>query len=201
MTQPTNTEVPNRWPVATVERFFSYVDATGDCWEWTGGRGTNGYGGFNFVDPATGKHRRRLAHRAAWEILVGLIPPSLVMDHLCRNRACVNPDHLEPVTQRVNNLRGFSLSAANARKTHCKNGHPLMPGNLWKNQNGQRICRACQIERRRQRDRASGIRLRSDVKPCGTPAAYTRHRAAGEKPCDACRLAWNESVRQRRKAS
>jgi len=82
-----------------VTRFWSYVDASGPCWEWTGATFREGYGMFQ-VDGAP-----VLTHRYVWELLVGPIPEGLEIDHLCRVRHCVNPDHLEPVTSAENSRR------------------------------------------------------------------------------------------------
>jgi hypothetical protein len=122
--------------VTAEERFWSHVDASGDCWEWTASR-LHGYG------QSWMGGRLRYAHRVAYELLLGPIPESLYIDHLCRNRGCVNPDHLELVTFRENTLRGFSFSARNARKTHCKRGHPFTPDNVKILAEGGRRCRAC----------------------------------------------------------
>lgn len=85
------------------ERFWPKVDASGDCWEWTGARNPEGYG-------RIGAGRRGSAtlhaHRVAWELLVGPVPAHLELDHLCRNPRCVNPDHLEPVSRTENIRRG-----------------------------------------------------------------------------------------------
>ena|SRR3990167_3156925 len=117
---------------ATLARFWSKVDASGDCWAWTGPRNAKGYGRF----------RNHQAHRIAYEILVGPIGTGLTLDHLCRNHACVNPDHLESVTVRENILRGYGLSAQAARHTHCPNGHQFTSNNTYRNQ-GYRQCREC----------------------------------------------------------
>lgn len=86
-----------------------------------------------------------LAHRAVYEAIVGPIPRGLTLDHLCRKRACCRPKHLEPVTQRVNALRGVGISALNARKTECKRGHALLGDNLRVTKHGRgRQCRTCQ---------------------------------------------------------
>lgn len=83
------------------------------------------------------------AHRVAYARVHGPIPPGLQVDHLCRTRACINPDHLEAVTGRVNTLRGCTITARNAKKSICAQGHPLQASNVrhWK---GERICRTCQ---------------------------------------------------------
>jgi hypothetical protein len=115
------------------------VTETG-CWQWQRPL-DNGYGRF-WVDGQT-----VLAHRYSYEIHVGSIPDGLHLDHLCRNRGCVNPAHLEPVTLAVNVLRGEGLSAVNARKTVCKHGHPLTDDNVYVTPRGSRTCRACQRAR------------------------------------------------------
>ena len=96
-------------------------DAVTGCWLWTDALNTNGYG--VVWDPA--KQKQSKAHRVAYEELVGAIPDELPIDHLCRNRACINPEHLQPVTLGENVRRGVSPPAQRARQTHCKNGHEL----------------------------------------------------------------------------
>ncbi|HEY7824270.1 MAG TPA: HNH endonuclease signature motif containing protein [Acidimicrobiia bacterium] len=86
------------------DRFWNKVDASGDCWEWIGATAGNGYGKINVKGR---DHYPEFAHRVGWELLVGPIPDGLVIDHLCRNTLCVNPDHLEPVTHKVNVRRGY----------------------------------------------------------------------------------------------
>lgn len=121
-----------------IERFWTKVDRRGpdECWPWLDSTAPRGYG--RFWDG----HRQQQAHRAAYELLVGPIPDGLQIDHLCRNRGCVNPAHLEPVTQRENVLRGIGPTANNAGKTHCKRGHEYTPENTgW--QQETRFCRTC----------------------------------------------------------
>jgi hypothetical protein len=124
----------------------------GSCWLWIARLHRQGYGCFW---PAG---RMVLAHRYAYELLVGPIPQGLTLDHLCSNPPCVRPDHLEPVTQTENVLRGNGWSGRNARKTHCKNGHPLSGSNVYVQSRGRRRgCRACyrlQQNARRARKRA-----------------------------------------------
>lgn len=104
------------------DRFWPKVDRGGpdECWGWLAHRNPKGYGRFS----VTRTHHVQ-AHRFAYEQEVGPIPTGLTLDHLCRNRGCVNPAHLEPVTNRENVLRGETLPALNIRKTRCPNGHVL----------------------------------------------------------------------------
>lgn len=117
-----------------------YIDATGDCWIWTGAHSANGYG--RIWDGT----RVVAAHRLVYENLVGPIPDGLEMDHLCRVPACVNPDHLEPVTAKENNRRG--AGHPNGRKLRCIHGHLLSGENIRITPQGYRDCLTCQ--RRRQ---------------------------------------------------
>jgi len=119
------------------DRFWEKVDKQpSGCWVWTGSI-TKGYGQ---ICVRTG--RPELAHRVAYQLLRGDIPIGLELDHLCRNRACVNPGHLEVVDNRTNCLRGIGPTAINARMTHCKRGHELNGSNV-NVYRGMRFCRAC----------------------------------------------------------
>lgn len=102
--------------------------------------------GYYRLRTRTGKY----AHRAAYEAAYGPIPKGLVIDHLCRNTECCNPEHLEAVTQRVNALRGTSRPAVNARKETCPKGHPFTMKGDW------RYCPVCELERRIQTGETSG---------------------------------------------
>lgn len=117
------------------DRFWPKVspEPNSGCWLWEGAVHTNGYGNF-YVD---GKYRR--AHRVSYEMHKGQIPDGLVIDHLCRNTFCVNPDHLEPVTHGENVRRGENR---NRDKTHCKWGHEFTPDNTLMRKGG-RACRKC----------------------------------------------------------
>jgi hypothetical protein len=124
------------------------VDERG-CWIWTASKTIGGYGHLTF------QSERRYAHRFAYELLVAPVPKHLDVDHLCRVRACCNPDHLEPVTRRENLLRGDTIPARNAAKTACHRGHPFDAANLRVDpKTGDRKCRACDKEnQQRYRDR------------------------------------------------
>lgn len=128
-------------------RALSKVERRDGCWRWLGSHfQTTGYALFN------AKHddsvwRPTTAHRAVWEALVGPVPEGLVLDHLCRNRWCVNPAHLEPVPQRINMFRGMAPAAIVQRTDVCCRGHIYTEENTrWrKGRNGRmkRACRAC----------------------------------------------------------
>lgn len=135
---------------AILRRFLGKVrkDARG-CWLWTGATQSRGYGSFGI-----GAGRTALAHRVSFELHRGPIPAGLTIDHLCRVRRCVRPDHLEPVPMRVNLRRGFGAPAVNARKTHCLHGHALGGENLRLRPDGRRQCRTCQREHERVRNAA-----------------------------------------------
>lgn len=139
--------------VPAEERFWAMVDRSGgplSCWLWLGGT-ARGYGIFW---PTT-EHSER-AHRYAYKLLVGPIPPGLELDHVktrgCTSTRCVNPAHLEAVTPRVNNLRSTSPAAIHAAATHCLRGHEFTPENTYIRPNGSRNCRACQPRSARWKD-------------------------------------------------
>jgi hypothetical protein len=115
-----------------------YNPQLGPCWLWKGRLNRNGYGEFD-IDGDCG-----MAHRLAWLFLKGSLPKE-TLDHLCRVRKCVNPDHVEDVGAVENVLRGFGPPAQNSRKTHCKRGHPLFGRNLITRFDG-RACRICSNE-------------------------------------------------------
>jgi hypothetical protein len=143
---------------ATPDTIFSRitVDESTGCWNWTQALDSHGYGVLGY------RYRVEKAHRFAYEIFVGPIPEGLTLDHLCRNTRCVNPEHLEPVTQGENVLRGVGFAAVNARKTHCIHGHPLEGDNLGlQGPNGTyRYCLTC----RRITERAYNARRPARVR-------------------------------------
>lgn len=124
--------------------FWGRVVPTGFCWEWEGAH-SEGYG--TYWDGKRGSAR---AHRFAYEQLVGPIPEGMFLDHLCRNPGCVNPDHLEPVTNSENLLRSPRMNRY-VGMTHCKRGHEFTPENTGITSAGARRCRACERERYRRR--------------------------------------------------
>ena len=125
-------------PPTYLQRLFDKIDVTSSCWLWKRPNRSIGYG---YVT-VRGKHQP--AHRVAYELFVGAIPEGLEIDHLCRVRRCVNPDHLEAVTHAENMRRSpTSFAGVNARRTHCKKGHPYDAANTRRDKEGRRVCLAC----------------------------------------------------------
>lgn len=122
-----------------LERFHSFVYGEGECWRWDGCHTRGGYGHFKY------KGKMKLAHRMSYEHYVELIPVGLQLDHLCRVRDCVNPEHLEIVTNQENCRRG-DTGRHMAERTHCPKGHPLDGENLYIAPNGCRNCKECRRE-------------------------------------------------------
>lgn len=135
------------------KRFMAKVSVREDgCWEWVGSRNKGGYGNLKVAG------KTEIAHRLSYEHFRGVIPENKQIDHLCRNRACVNPNHLEAVDQKVNILRGVGTGARYARRTHCSYGHPFTPENTYIRSDGARKCRIC----KRMSNRARKARLRME---------------------------------------
>lgn len=126
------------------------------CWLWTGGLNSKGYG------QVWVNGRTRPAHRVIYQITRGPIGTGLELDHRCRVRWCVNPDHLEQVTSKENTRRGLGPSGIAMRATHCRWGHELSGINLRLVKGGERLCVACTLRRsREQRERRASPLLRA----------------------------------------
>jgi hypothetical protein len=139
--------LPDPIDQAFVDRFEAKIERTPWCWNWTGAR-DRGYGRFGINGKTV------YAHRVAYELWVAPLTPGLTVDHLCRNRSCVNPEHLEEVPNRTNQLRGTSPPANNSRKQKCVHGHPLSGENLYiVPTTGNRQCQTC---RRALKDKVRG---------------------------------------------
>lgn len=137
-------------------RLDRYTQRTETCWNWVGTKYSTGYGkiGMPMANGVyVGGHKEVPAHRAMYERYVGPIPKGLDLDHLCRNRACVNPAHLEPVTRSVNLRRGAGVRGIDERETHCPQGHEFTPANtyIWAKEPTKKRCKTCanRLHRRR----------------------------------------------------
>ncbi len=169
------------------DRFWQKVDkvAPDGCWIWTAAKTGNGYGLFTNEDG-----RLVVAHRWLYERLYGPLPARSVVHHRCHNRACVNPAHLEPITNRENVLEGDGPSAANALKTHCPNGHPYEGDNLYVDRSGRRHCRTCRRESdQRRRDASRTMPHSRDRTHCPEGHPYSGDNLVvwgGKRYCRAC---------------
>ena len=184
-----------------LERFMVKVDKHADgcaccpletgCWVWIASLSAKGYGRFGLLG------RNRLAYNVAYELFVGPIPDGLTLDHLCRNRACVNPDHLEAVPMRTNLERG--MWPANRHKTHCRSGHPLP---------SSRKCLVCQRAYNaayRQRLREAGLigRPNSEKTHCPQGHPYDEQNTyhyRGSRRCKICKTIATDEWNARRRA-
>lgn len=146
-----------------IERFNEKVRREeGGCWIWLASANPRGYGHLRVGN------RLVTAHRYAYEMFVGAIPHGYDVDHLCRNRRCVNPDHLEAVTHKENVLRGEGVAAKQSRATRCVRGHEFTPRNT-RISRGKRVCRECErlraIRRRQESSSLASSLGRSALQP------------------------------------
>lgn len=152
------------------KKFISKVTKLdSDCWRFDG-KDDDSYGIFYY------KGKQVLAHRYSYQHYKEKIPVGLVIDHLCRNKKCVNPKHLEVVTNRENVLRGIGLTAMNAKKTNCPKGHSLSGSNLYTH-NGIRYCRKCVAVRRSEYELKYPERKKE---------TYRKWYLKSKKPCPSC---------------
>jgi len=124
-------------PTTLLRLSQKYTKLPSGCWQWNGAKQPTGYG------QMWNGERPEQAHRIAYRLFVGPIPDGYEVDHLCRNRSCINPAHLRIVTHRENMRCSLTVMGENARKTHCKRGHALSGHNLIITKQGTRQCRIC----------------------------------------------------------
>lgn len=191
-----------RWPVPDPDlpwpqRFWQKVDASGDCWLWTGAKGLQGYGHWT---SGLGIFNEQYAHRISWLVLVGPIPEGYWIDHLCRNPPCLNPDHLEPVSPRTNIQRGKNVGRP--IKSHCPKGHLLEGGTLRVKPSGERVCRICSHDYY-ERFKAGEARVPRSTEPllvCKRGHDYSETAyidPQGRRHCRACRAVNAKAFRLR----
>ena len=207
-----NERMPFDLSKSDYDRFINKIEKTDTCWRWTGAPSAWGYGYFSIK--GAGYRVSRVAH----ELWIGPIPEGFQVDHTCHDpeicsggtscphRMCVNPSHLEVVTQAENLRRGGSPTAINARKTHCPQGHPYSSENTSVPKAGGRQCRQCHRDRERERWRALGL---VPAGPAVENAAKTHcihgHPFEGDNLAFAtdgsrrCRTCSRENTRRRRK--
>lgn len=125
----------DRLPAHILDKIM--FEPTTGCWLWIASTTWGGYG------QVAVNRKPKAAHRVVYRLLRGEIPDRMTCDHLCRNRACVNPDHIEIVTQRINLLRGVGRTAINASRTHCPQGHVYDEHNTGRARKGSRYCKTC----------------------------------------------------------
>lgn len=139
MTTPMSRERLSRNKPHTIESLLALTEPITEsgCWIFHGPLSEMGYARITI------NYKPIRVHRLMYEHFIGAIPEGLVPDHLCRVRCCVNPWHIEPVTSRINTLRGDGPSARQAQQTHCKRGHEFIPENTYVKRDGARNCRIC----------------------------------------------------------
>jgi len=185
-----------------IARFLAKVspEPNTGCWLWTANIDSDGYGIFSV------RRKNQKAHRVSHELFKGPIPDAHTIDHLCHNgndlclggsscihRSCVNPDHIEPATIKLNTLRGNSISARLAKQTHCKRGHEFTEENTYRSPKGGRMCRLChevlRIESRRKLLQGERIFQPSAKTHCARGHEFTPQNTRisyGQRHCIIC---------------
>lgn len=169
-----------------------------DCWLWVGPIDKGGYGRIG-VD-----YRNRSAHSVAYELVKGPVPVGFELDHICRNRSCINPAHLEPVTHQENMRRGFP-GGKRRNKTHCVHGHEYTEQNTYHRPNGSKVCKTCILGAMKLKYQERKAPPKTFQTHCAHGHAYddaNTYRYANTRRCKACnRLAMAKYYRSKSKKS
>ena len=185
------------WPRLTFEDFCSRAESKiqyndNGCWDWDGVKDRNGYSNGSVMGINT------LMHRFFYRILVGEVPDGLELDHLCRRRGCINPDHLEPVTHAENMRR--------SKRTECRKGGHAYSEHGFVNSNGDRECRICSREsklKRQRKFRDKGIGLRATWTHCQSGHPFVGENliitAIGSRRCRICKNEYQRQYRAKKK--
>ncbi len=182
------------------DRFYDkvHMEPNSGCWLWAAHLNGNGYGTF-----AGYSGRTELAHRVSYQMHIDEIPDGLQLDHLCRVKCCVNPAHLEPVTNRENAIRGDGGKKQKA-KTHCPRGHEYIRENTYVSKKNKRHCRMCTNERDRKKRRRGGLLVIPYGQRTHCPSGHPYSGAnlyMGPDRRRSCRTCKKEQMRVRRAAA
>lgn len=195
-------------PTHPSERFHDKyaIDASTGCWIWTAWRNNQGYGTIGISPALSGGPKQVYAHRLSYEMHKGPIPPGLVIDHICNNPACVNPEHLQAITQKANIDRSSHPSVQRRLAGRCIRGHDMTdPTNVYmRPDNGRKACKACYAIRDEAARRKAGKMPAKRGRECGTYSGAIGHYRRGERPCPSCAEAaatYKREYASRRKAS
>lgn len=188
-----------------IQRFEKYCmpDTNSGCWLWSGWSDRNGYGRMRVGNVKVGR-RTVFTHRFSYTLHKGDIPEGLVIDHLCKNTNCCNPDHLEAVTTRENVLRSTNFAAKKAKQKACKRGHLFTQENTYIPPKGGRVCRECMRHHDRRRNRKALWAPKGEPSHCKKGHEFTSKTSwidpRGNRQCRICNAAKARNYRMKKAA-